>query len=265
MTDEFLRVETNEAVATLTIDRPAARNALNAAVLRELEASLRLLDADPAVRAVILTGAGERAFAAGADIRELLALDVEAARRFSADGQRVMLFIESMQKPVLAAVNGAALGGGLELALACDFIYAAGSARLGLPEVTLGLLPGFGGTQNLARRIGPGRAAELIFTGRLLTAAEALDWDLVNAVYPDGELLAHALESATRIASNGGAAVAHAKRALRAGLDRPLPDGFGLERELFAALFATADHTEGLQAFLDKRKPEFKDKPQITI
>jgi enoyl-CoA hydratase len=188
----------------------------------------------------------------------MLALDVPGARAFSRDGQRMILSLESMKKPVLAAVNGYALGGGLELALACDFIYAAEKARFGLPEVTLGVLPGFGGTQNLARWIGPNRAKEMIFTGRILTAREALEWGIVNAVYPDTELLERSMETAARIAHNGSVAIASAKQAIVKGLDQTKADGFRTENGLFADLFTTDDQKEGMRAFLEKRKAEFK-------
>ena len=264
MAKNTIRVATDGGVGTLTIDRPESLNALNSAVLEELEEALEALDADQSVEALVLTGAGTKAFISGGDIREMLGLDMPGARSFSRDGQRLMLFIQNMRKPVLAAVNGYALGGGLELALACDFIYASEKARFGLPEVTLGVLPGFGGTQTLARLIGPGRAKELIFTGRILSAGEALEWGLVNAVFPEGELLGRARETALRIAGNGSVAVANAKRAIVRGLDQARADGFRTENELFAALFATADQKEGMKAFLEKRKPEFKDKPQMN-
>jgi len=169
-----------------------------------------------------------------------------------------MLFIQKMKKPVLAAVNGYALGGGLELALACDFIYAAEKARFGLPEVTLGVLPGFGGTQNLARLIGPNRAKELIFTGRILTANEAQAWGIVNAVFPDAELVERTVETAARISRYGRVAVANAKQAIVRGLEQTRIEGFHTETDLFADLFATEDQKEGMNAFLEKRKAEFK-------
>jgi enoyl-CoA hydratase len=264
MPKKYLLVEIKDGIATLTINRPESLNALNSALLEELEAAFHELGSDPAVKVIILTGAGEKAFVSGGDIKEMLALDVPGARAFSRNGQRLVLFLESLPKPVLAAVNGYALGGGLELALACDFIYAAEKARFGLPEVTLGVLPGFGGTQNLARWIGPQRAKELIFTGKILTAAEAHAWGLVNAVWPEAELLERTMETAARIARNGSVAVAHSKRAIVRGLDQSKADGFETEAGLFAPLFGTGDRKEGMQAFLEKRRAEFKDKPQIN-
>ena len=257
---KYILIETKDGVCTLTINRPESLNALNSALLTELEQAFHALGADPAVKVVILTGAGDKAFVSGGDIKEMLALDVAGAQAFSQNGQRLVLCLESLSKPVLAAVNGYALGGGLELALACDFIYAAEKARFGLPEVTLGVLPGFGGTQNLARWIGPARAKELIFTGKILTAAEAHAWGLVNAVFPDAGLLERTRETAARIARNGSVAVAHARQAIVRGLDQTKEEGFRTETELFAPLFATGDQKEGMQAFLEKRKPQFQGK-----
>ena len=184
---KYLLLETNDGVTTLTINRPEALNALNSALLAELECAFASSTCDAAVKVVVITGAGEKAFVAGADIKEMSELSSFAAHAFMRTGQRVMLFIEKMKKPVIAAVNGFALGGGLELALACDFIYASEKAKLGLPEVGLGIMPGFGGTQNLARLIGPNKAKELIFTGKMITAQKALAWGIVNEVFaPDG-------------------------------------------------------------------------------
>ncbi len=180
----FIQTEIKETVGLVTIQRPESLNALNSQVVHELDQVLHNMDGDTGVKVVILTGSGEKAFVAGGDIKEMLTLDVPSAHKFSRAGQALVLYMQNMKKPVIAAVNGYALGGGLELALACDFVYAAEKARFGLPEVTLGVLPGFGGTQTLTHAIGPARAKELIFTGRVLTAAEALEWGLVNAVFP---------------------------------------------------------------------------------
>ena len=257
MTRKHIRVEAEGPVGVLTIDLPESLNALNSQVVQELEEALHELEADQNIQVVVLTGAGEKAFIAGGDIKEMLALDSQGAQEFSRNGQRLVLYLENMKKPVLAAVNGYALGGGLELALACDFIYAAEKARFGLPEVTLGVLPAFGGTQNLARSIGPARAKELIFTGRMLSAREALDWGIVNAVFPDSELLERVQETALRIARNASLAVANAKQAIVRGLDQPRAEGFRIENALFADLFDSADQKEGMRAFLDKRKAQF--------
>ncbi len=255
---KFIQCELKGPVALVIVNRPQSLNALNTQVVTELGEAFRALESETAIRVVVLTGAGDKAFIAGGDIKEMAGLDSEGARAFGLNGQQVVQFIASMRKPVIAAVNGYALGGGLEFALACDFIYAAERARFGLPEVTLGVLPGFGGTQTLARAIGPARAKELIFTGRVLTSSEALEWGLVNAVYPDPDLIDRTMETASRIANNGSLAIASARQALIRGLDGPLPEGLLLENELFAGLFATGDRKEGLQAFLEKRPPEFK-------
>jgi enoyl-CoA hydratase len=246
-------VERDGAVATVTIDRPEARNALDAETLDALGSAFAALDADRSLRAVVLTGAGDRAFVAGADIKAMLGLDEGGARAFAQRGQSVADRIEALAVPVIAAVNGFALGGGCELALACDFIYAARTAKLGLPEVSLGVVPGFGGTQRLPRRIGRARAAELIYTGRVIDAEEALRIGMVNAIVDAAELLPRARAVAAEIAARGPLAVAAAKRALREGADRALPAA--LERAAFAALFSTEDQKEGMRAFVEKRPP----------
>jgi len=253
-----LLVETESGVALLTINSPRTMNALNSEVLGELECALYELNLDDSVKAVILTGAGEKAFVAGADIKEMSTLNARQGHQFSLKGQRVMLLIEKMRKPVIAAVNGYALGGGLELALACDFIYASAKARLGFPEVTLGIMPGFGGTQNLSRLIGKSRANELIFTGRMITADKALEWGIVNEVYAPEELLAKAKETAAAIAGVGSLGVAYAKDAIANGLNMTKEDGFRYEASLFGVLFSSEDQKEGMGAFVEKRKAEFK-------
>ena len=253
-----LLIETTDWVATLTINSPRTLNALNSAVLGELECALYELNLDIGVKAVVLTGAGEKAFVAGADIKEMSIMTAYEGHQFGLMGQRVMMLIEKMTKPVIAAVNGYALGGGLELALACDFIYASEKAKLGFPEVTLGIMPGFGGTQNLARLIGPNKANELIFTGRMIDAAKALAWGIVNEVFAPEELLAKARETAATIAGVGTVGVAYAKNAIANGLNMAKEDGFRYEASLFGVLFATEDQKEGMGAFVEKRKAEFK-------
>lgn len=255
-----LLIETADGVATLTVNRPEALNALNCELLKELECALYGLDLDAAVKVVVLTGAGEKAFVAGADIREMAEMNSYQGHAFAQQGQRVMLLMEKMTKPVIAAVNGFALGGGLELALACDFIYASQKAKLGFPEVTLGILPGFGGTQNLSRLIGPNKANELIFTGKLLTADKACAWGIVNEVFAPEELLAKTMEAAAGIARVGELGVSYAKDAIANGLNMSKVDGFRYEASLFGVLFATEDQKEGMGAFLEKRKPVFKGK-----
>lgn len=255
-----LLIETADYVATLTVNRPQSLNALNSEVLGELECALHKLGSDTGVKAVVLTGAGGKAFVAGADIKEMAEMSALEGHAFALKGQRVMLAMETMKKPVIAAVNGYALGGGLELALACDFIYASENARLGFPEVTLGIMPGFGGTQNLARLIGPNKAGEMIFTGRMITAEKALAWGLVNGLFPQDELLANALETAKAITQVGSLGVAYAKDAISNGLNMGKEDGFRYEASLFGVLFATEDQREGMYAFVEKRKACFKGK-----
>jgi len=256
-----LIVEKNDGgVTLLTINIPRTLNALNSVVLGELECALYDLNLDDGVKAVVLTGAGDKAFVAGADIKEMAAMTAYEGHQFGLKGQRVMLLIEKMAKPVIAAVNGYALGGGLELALACDFIYASEKARLGFPEVTLGIMPGFGGTQNLARLIGPNRANEMIFTGRMIDASKALAWGIVNEVFAPDKLLSKAQETAAAITVVGSLGVAYAKNAIANGLNMAKEDGFRYEASLFGVLFATEDQKEGMGAFVEKRTAAFKGK-----
>ncbi|WP_437834901.1 enoyl-CoA hydratase/isomerase family protein [Sorangium sp. So ce1153] len=259
---QFVAVERTGHVATVTIQRPDKLNALNPAVLGELTAAFHELLA-PAegdeVRAAVLTGAG-KAFVAGADIAEMAAMNSIAAKRFADAGHRLADLIETAPFPVIAAVNGFALGGGCELALACDFIYAAEGARLGQPEVNLGVIPGFGGTQRLLRRVGVGRARELVYSGDMITAEQALAIGLVNAVFPAAELLARARETALKIASRGPLAVAAAKRVILRGESLDLAAANELEAQAFAALFGSDDQKLGMKAFLAKSKAEFTGK-----
>lgn len=252
MAYENLRIDIDGNVAVVTVAREKVLNALNRQTINELTWALRDLDGDARVRAVVLTGAGDRAFIAGADIAEMVGLEVGEARAFAELGHALADLIGSMHKPVIAAVNGFALGGGCELALACDFIYASTSAQFGQPEVNLGISPGFGGTQRLARRVGSARALELILTGDRLGAAEALELGLVNAVCTPEELLGRARACAEKIAQKPPAAVAACKRAVRRSEELPLTAGNELERELFAALFATEEQKSKMRAFLDK-------------
>jgi enoyl-CoA hydratase len=260
MTLNTLQREITDRVALVTLDRPESLNAINSEMLAELEWTLNELDGDPAVRAVILTGAGEKAFVAGGDIREMASMNSTQAHRFALRGQRVMLAMEKMSKPLIAAVNGFALGGGLELALGCDFIYSSEKARMGFPEVTLGVIPGFGGTQNLGRAIGRNRANELILSGRIISAEKACMWGIVNAVFPPGELLEKARETASAIAGAGPLGVAYAKDAIANGLDMAKEDGFRYEASLFGVMFSTDDQKEGMKAFVEKRRAEFSGK-----
>lgn len=257
MAEMNVRLELEGPFATVTVDRPKSLNALDTRTLQELEKAVAELSQREQLRGVIITGAGEKAFVAGADIAEMNGMDADKARHFGALGQRVMNVIAALPVPVVAAVNGFALGGGCELALACDFIYASENARFGLPEVSLGVLPGFGGTQRLTRLLGRARAKELIFTGDIIDAAKAKQIGLVLDVVPLGILLSHARSALERVAKKGPLAVRLSKEAIDRGADLELADGLTIERELFSDLFASADRREGMKAFLEKRPPVF--------
>jgi len=257
MSYETLLIDRQDAVAEVTINRPDKLNALDATVIMELGRAVDEL-ARQGAHAVVLTGAGEKAFVAGADIAAMSRMTAAEAKAFADAGHRLGFAIESAPFVAIAAVNGFALGGGCELALACDFIYASDRARFGQPEVNLGLIPGFGGTQRLARRVGLGRARELVFTGRQVTAEQALAIGLVNEVVPAGELRERARAVAREIAGKPPLAVAAAKRVMARGYDVGLDAACELEATAFATLFATEDMREGTAAFLTKRKAEFK-------
>ena len=252
-------IERANGVAVVTMNRPEALNAFNSAQLTDLLAAMRQLSGEDAIRAIIITGAGDRAFAAGADIKEMEAKSPLEAKAFAEMGHAVCATIERAPQPTIAAINGFALGGGCEIALACDIRIAAERAVLGQPEVALGIFPGWGGTQRLPRLIGSGLAKELIFTGRRVNAAEALRIGLVNAVHPAQELLAKAQELATQIAAQGPLAVRHAKIAINHAFGDTL-GGFEQEQQLFALLFGTEDQREGMGAFVARRKPQFSGK-----
>lgn len=257
MTFETIRLERDGSVATVTIDRPAQLNALNTQVLRDLLAAFQALRDDRSVRVVILTGAGEKAFIAGADIKEMAEKSPLEGRAFADLGLSVLDLVEALPQPVLAAVNGFALGGGTEVALACDLVYASTKARFGQPEVNLGIIPGFGGTQRLPRLVGRNLGKEIIFTGELISAERAREMGLVNAVFPPEALLANVRAVAETIAARGPLAIAAAKRAINAGIDLPLGAGLEIEKGAFAGLFGTRDQREGMRAFVEKRKAEF--------
>jgi enoyl-CoA hydratase len=244
-------------VVVVTIDRPDALNALDRATLSELRDRLRVLATDTGARVLVLTGAGDRAFAAGADIKEMANMSVLEAHAWGSLGHECGRLLESMPKPTLAAVNGFALGGGCELALACDIRYASEHAKFGQPEINLAVIPGWGGTQRLARAIGPALAKDLILTGRTIDAAEALRAGLVSAVYPAGELLDRVLETATDLARKSPLALSAAKDAANRALQGDLGAGLSYEAILFAALFASDDQQEGMRAFIEKREPDF--------
>jgi len=256
--NELILCERAAGVAEITVNRPDKLNALNRQVLAELGGLLAELQSDPAVKVVTLTGAGEKAFVAGADIAELAELTAGEAERLAARGQAVMDRIERLGKPVIAAVNGFALGGGLELAMACTFRYAADTARLGLPETGLGLIPGFGGTQRLPRLIGRGRALEMILGGGMIDAPAALACGLVNRVLPAAELRPAVRAVAEEIAARSPLALRLALQAVHEGLATSQEGGCRLEAALFGVSGSSADAHEGCAAFLAKRKPTFR-------
>jgi enoyl-CoA hydratase len=258
MAYELLNLEQEGAVAVVTINRPAVLNALSEAVLREIESAFEALAKDDAVRAIVLTGAGEKAFVAGADIKELAAQTPVTGRETARRGQRLFRRIEQLGKPVIAAINGFALGGGCELALACTFRFAADTARIGLPEITLGLLPGYGGTVRLPRLIGKARAMEMILTGKPVTADEAFRVGLVNRVVPAASLVAEAKAFAAELAAKAPIALRYAMQSIERGLEIPMGEALELEATLFGLVASTADFREGTAAFLEKRKPVFK-------
>ncbi len=247
-----------DRIATVSINRPEKLNALNLEVLEELDACFAELDSSSEVGAVILTGTGSKAFVAGADISELAGLGIAASKQHAMRGQAVFDRIERLSKPVIAAINGFALGGGLELAMACHMRVAAENAQMGQPEVGLGLIPGFGGTQRLARLVGPGKAYELILGGGRVRAEEAQRIGLVNRVCSADELLDTSRALAARVLRNAPLAVTYAMQAIRRGLEGSLAEGLALESDLFALSCGTEDMREGTQAFLEKRKPAFK-------
>ena len=255
---ENIRFEAADAIGTLTVDRAKALNALNPDTLRELLRCLRDVRRDTALRAIVLTGAGEKAFIAGADIAAMSTMSVIEAKEMARLGQRVTSAIEDLALPVIAAVNGFALGGGLEMVMACDLVVASEKARFGQPEINLGIIPGFGGTQRLARRIGAPRAREMIYGGEMIDAETALRWGLINRVVKPEELMPEARKLATALAGKPAVALAQAKQAIQRGLDIDLENGLRLEAEAFAVTFSTDDRSEGMAAFLAKRKAEFK-------
>lgn len=245
-------------VVTLTLDRPKALNALDVPTLESLAAAFRDLAADAGVRAVVLTGAGEKAFCAGADIGAMAAMSPGDGHAFARLGHGVAAAIEALPAPVVAAVNGVALGGGLELTLACDLVVASERARLGQPEIALGVIPGFGGTQRLVRRVGLGRARELIYLGTIIPAADALRFGLVDRVVPPAEVAPAAAALAAELAAKAPVALREAKRATAVAADAELATGCRYEVEAFAVAFATEDRVEGMRAFAEKRPPVWK-------
>lgn len=255
---ENILVSKLNRVATITINRPKAMNALNTEVLNELAHAATKLGADREVHVIIITGSGDKAFVAGADIKEMKDLDMVAFRKFVANGQNALYVLDTLEKPIIAQVNGFALGGGCELALACDFRVASDNARFGFPEVGLGIFPGFGGTQRAPRFIGRGMASELIFMGGMIKADEALRIGLVNHVFPAEKLAEETMKIAETIARQAPLAVARAKTAVKMAGDTTMEAGLAFEREAMVVTFATKDRLEGMTAFVEKRKPDFK-------
>jgi enoyl-CoA hydratase len=257
---EFKNIEVKKeaGIAVVTVNREKALNALNAETVYELQTFFRNHWEDKELRCVIITGGGTKAFIAGADIKELSELNVKGAVDTSMHGLYLMQSIENFPRPVIAAINGFALGGGCELAMACDIRLASENAKMGQPEINLAIIPGYGGTQRMARLVGRGKAKELIFTGDMVDAREAHRIGLVDEVYPAEELMDKAMEMAKKIASKAPIAMGSAKELINRGLDVNLAAGCDLEKVNFGAVLATADAKEGLKAFIEKRKPEIK-------
>jgi enoyl-CoA hydratase len=258
--NENILVEISDGIAVLTLNRPKVLNALNAALFKELDATLNELGESDAVRAVIITGAGEKAFAAGADIEELAAVSQSEGQMLAERGQRVFSKMETLGKPVIAAINGFALGGGCELAMAATIRIASETARMGQPEVKLGLIPGYGGTQRLPRLVGKGAALKMLLTGEMVFAAEALRIGLVDEVVPAAELMPRTQALAKVIAGMAPIAVRQCIAAVHAGYDLPLDEGLAHEAALFGLCCGTEDKAEGTRAFLEKRVPKWQNK-----
>lgn len=253
-----LSFEKNNFVGVLRFNRPQAMNALNREVVTELNLFLDQIENDKTLRVLVITGSGEKAFIAGADIKEINELSKDDAKRFALQGQKTLSRLENLRIPTIAAVNGFALGGGLEMALACDLIWASDKAKVGLPEVSLGIIPGYGGTQRLKRWVGLGRAREMTYSGQFYSAKEAFEFGLVQKILPPETLLSEVSKFADLVASRGPLAVAAAKRAINQGTDQPLEEGLLVEASEFSGLFSTQDQKEGTAAFVEKRAPNFK-------
>lgn len=253
-----IKLDIDQKVATLKIARPEALNALNKKVLEELALALDALESNSEVRVLIITGEGEKSFVAGADIKEIDQLNADSSKSFADYGQKLFRRLETLEIPVIAAVNGFALGGGLELALSCDFIYAGQNAKLGLPEITLGIMPGFGGTVRLARRTSPAVAKELTLTGKMMTADEAKALGAVNKVFPAAELMAEVLKTAQVISNLAPIALCAIKKSIDETYGVSSDQAMNKEATLFSELFKTQDQKEGTRAFIEKRKAQFK-------
>lgn len=255
---ENIVFQLEEGIATIIFNRPEVLNALNEDTLKEFSNALDQIGADESIRVLILTGAGEKSFVAGADITEFPKFNALRAKRFSEMGHGLINKLQKLSIPVIAAVNGFALGGGCEVVLACDFIYASENAMFGLPEINLGIIPGFGGTQRLPRLIGKNLAKEMIFTGKMISAAEANSIGLVNNVCAQDQLMAEVMKTARIIVTKGKASLRAAKQAINNGMDADLKTGCSIEIDAFALCLASSDAKEGTLAFLEKRQAEFK-------
>ncbi|MFH1991215.1 MAG: enoyl-CoA hydratase-related protein [Pseudomonadota bacterium] len=258
MTYENIIFQVEDGIATITFNRPKTLNALNGDLLKEFSHALAEITANKDIRVLILTGAGEKAFVAGADITELATFNALDAKRFSDMGHTLMNRLQALSIPVIAAVNGFALGGGSEIALACDFIYASENAMFGLPEINLGIIPGFGGTQRLPRLVGKNMAKELIFTGKMISAKEAQAIGIVNTVCSREALMDEVIKTARILALKGKVALRAAKQSINNGMNVDLATGCSIETDAFALCMASPDAKEGTCAFLEKRKPDFK-------
>lgn len=252
-----LKFSSTNDIGVVKISRPEAMNALNKQVLSDLKLVVQELEMKREIRAVILTGDGEKAFVAGADIKEMESLSPAQAREMSIAGQALLQRIEDLNVPVICAMNGFALGGGLELALACDFILASTKAKWGLPEVTLGLIPGYGGTQRLARNLGRALARRVALSGEMFSAQQGYEWGLFTQLCEPKDLMPAAEALAATLATRAPLALSWVKEAINNGSDKSQPEGLKLEAELFGRTFETKDHTEGIQAFIEKRPPRF--------
>lgn len=258
MTYANIIYQAEAGIVTITFNRPKALNALNTALLEELSHALDQIAADENLRVLVLTGAGEKAFVAGADITELATFNSLRAKNFAQNGHQILQKLQELPIAVIAAVNGFALGGGTEIAVACDFIYASENAKFGQPEINLGLIPGFGGTQRLPRLIGKNMAKELIFTGKMISATEAQQTGLVNKVVPPETLMDEVMKTAREIASKGKVSLRAAKQAINRGMDVDLSTACDIEIDAFSLCYASPDAKEGTRAFVEKRKPDFK-------
>jgi enoyl-CoA hydratase len=258
MAYENIIFEREGDVAVIKINRPKALNAINPDLLAEMSDALGKIEEDTSVKALVLTGEGDKAFVAGADIAYMVKLDPLQSRKFSRYGQEVLFSLEKLTIPVIACVNGFALGGGTELAMACDFIYASENAKFGQPEINLGIIPGFGGTQRLSRLVGKAMAKELCMTGMMITAQEAKEVGLVNKVFPPEKLWEETMKTANVMASKGKVSMKAVKRCIDRGFDLDLHSGCYMESDSFALCMSSPDGEEGMSAFLEKRKPEFK-------